>query len=199
LSKKCQATWARHCPDFEVMHWSEENVNLEDPFIAHFIKKKQWAFVSDLVRLEKLCEHGGMYLDTDFEVVRPLDPLLRFSCFLGEEKAGRVNSGILGAEAGHPFLRECIALMRQRFEAGEAFWIAPEICTKVLQAHPDGVEVFPTEAFYPFNPYNGVPGNAQLMACDLTENTYAIHHWAKSWKMPLHQKIRRRLGMLLGR
>ena len=198
LSEKCQLSWERHCPDYEVKFWNEDNIDLEHPFIAHFIKNKQWAFVSDFVRLQKVHEFGGVYLDTDFEIVRPLDPLLELSCFLGEERPGRLNSGILGAEAGHPFLQHCLDLMVNRFNANQPFLIAPEVCTKVFSTHPEKVEVFPPEFFYPFNPYNEIPGNAQLMHLDITENTYAIHHWAKSWRMPLHQKVRRKLSRLLG-
>lgn len=199
LSKKCLASWQRHCPEFEVMYWHEGNIDLDHPFISHYIRRKQWAFVSDFVRLQKVREHGGVYLDTDFEIIRPLDSLLHLSCFLGEEKIGRLNSGILGAEPDHPFLAHCLELMRNRHDSGQPFLIAPEVCTRVYSQYPEKVDVLPPEVFYPFNPYNEIPGNAQLMYCDITGNTYAIHHWAKSWRMPLHLRIRRGIGRLLDR
>ncbi|MDF1739673.1 MAG: glycosyltransferase [Verrucomicrobiales bacterium] len=197
LSLDCMESWKEHCPDYEVMFWNENNIDLEDPFIAHHIEKKQWAFVSDYVRLQKLAEHGGVYLDTDFEVVRSLDPLLEEKCFLGEEKADRVNSGILGAEAGHPFPEQCLDFMRKRFESGQPYLIAPEVCTKVLTRFSGEINVFPPEFFYPYNPYSDVPGDQKLMFRNITDNTYAIHHWAKSWSMPLHLKVMRRVSKLV--
>ncbi|MDF1812409.1 MAG: glycosyltransferase [Verrucomicrobiales bacterium] len=197
LSRRCMDTWSKVCPEYEVMHWDESGIDLTDPFIAENIEKKQWAFVADYVRLQKLWQHGGIYLDTDIELVKSPDTLLQHSCFIGEEMPGRVNSAVLGAEAGNPFVKECLDYMKERFEASKPYLIAPEVCSRVIRQHPD-VTVFGPEYFYPYNPYNNRPDNKQLMYSDITEHTYAIHHWAKSWSMPIHQKIFRKLGGLIG-
>lgn len=195
LSRKCMKSWEKICPDYEVMHWDESGIDLTDPFIAENIEKKQWAFVADYVRLQKLAEFGGIYLDTDMELVKSPDDLLHLPCFIGEEKPGRVNSAYLGAEPEHPFVTECLEFMVERFNSSRPYLIAPEVCSQVIGNHPE-VTVFPPEYFYPYNPYNDRADNHQLMFSDITENTYAIHHWAKSWSMPLHQKIFRKISQL---
>lgn len=197
LSKKCMLTWEQMCPDYEVMRWDESNIDLDIPFIAENLEKKQWAFVSDYVRLQQLYLHGGIYLDTDVEIIKPVDDLLEHKCFLGEELPGRLNSAVLGAEPRHLFVKASLELIEHRYEESKPYLIAPEVCTKVVKNVPDEVTIFPVDYFYPYNPFSDEHSNRQLMFSHITENTYAIHHWAKSWRMPLYQRVFRKLGVML--
>ena len=94
LAKKCIASWKKFCPDFEIREWNEDNCDCRTvPFMAEAYAAKKYAFVSDVIRLIVLEQYGGMYLDTDVEVVRDITPLLVGEGFIGFENDGFVNSG----------------------------------------------------------------------------------------------------------
>ena len=77
LAKKCIKSWKKYLPDYEIIRWSEENVNLEEcPFIKEAYENKKWAFVADYARTKAIYEYGGIYFDTDMEVVKNIDELL---------------------------------------------------------------------------------------------------------------------------
>lgn len=193
LNRACMASWTEELPGYEIVRWDESNAPMDHPFVAYHYAKKHWAYVSDFVRLYALHTHGGVYLDTDVEVVRALDPLLHHRLFFGYESEGRINSAVCGSQAGEAFLDACMGYMLQRHERRLPYRIAPEVITDVFEANPyPEVAVLPPKSFYPYNPY--VPGSpGQLLFHDVTEATYAIHHWAKSWKMGWAQRILRKL------
>ena len=81
LAEKCLKSWKKYCPDYEIRLWNEENFDLnENRYVREAASVGKWAFVSDYVRLKVILEHGGIYLDTDVELLKSLDSLL-------EEKA----------------------------------------------------------------------------------------------------------------
>ena len=178
-------------PDFRIRCHGEEDVSFDTPLLRYLHRKKLWAFLSDYLRLRILYEQGGVYLDVDVEAVRSFGPLLRYPLFLGYESAGRLNSAVIGSRKGHPFLRVCMELMETRFAEGRPLMIAPEVMTAAHARFSDGVVCLPEEAFYPFNPYDS--GRAPEAASGFGEGTYAVHHWQKQWRMPLWQRLRRRL------
>ena len=95
LGKKCLASWKKYLPDFEIIKWSEENVDLNEcPFIKEAYENGKWAFVSDYVRTKVLKEYGGIYFDTDMEVLKYIDELLKNDTFLGIEDTGFVAVGV---------------------------------------------------------------------------------------------------------
>lgn len=76
LAKKCIASWEKFCPDWEIIQWNEDNFPIRDyPYAQYCLENKKWAFLSDIVRLVVVNEQGGVYLDTDVEMLRPLDAL----------------------------------------------------------------------------------------------------------------------------
>ena len=79
LAKKCIESWKKYLPDYEIIRWSEENVDLEEcPFIKGAYENKKWAFVADYARTRALNEMGGIYFDTDMEVTKNIDELTGF-------------------------------------------------------------------------------------------------------------------------
>ena len=104
LAKKCIESWKKFCPDFEIREWNEETYDVKcHPYAKFCADNKKWAFLSDYVRLDVVARFGGIYLDTDVEVVRSLEPLLKYPAFYGFENAQYVATGLgFGAEAGHP-------------------------------------------------------------------------------------------------
>ena len=108
--KKCSASWRRFCPDFEIREWNEDNCDCRTvPFMAEAYAAKKYAFVSDVIRLIVLEQYGGVYFDTDVEVVRDITPLLVGEGFIGFENDGFVNSGqVIAAVSHHPVIQAMI-------------------------------------------------------------------------------------------
>lgn len=190
----CKESWARELPDYEIKRWDESNVDLKLPFLASWYRQKKWAFIADYVRLKALYDQGGIYLDTDIEVVRSFDPLLSHSAFVGEESPNRICNAVIGAVAGHSFLSDCIQYMEQQWSSGKSFKIGPEVIHSVMSQNSYDIEVLPCQSFYPYNPYDKSRPVSILLYQNVTAETYAIHHWNKSWGFSLWEKIKRKLG-----
>ena len=95
LANKCIESWKKFLPDFEIIRWDESNVDLNEcPFIKEAYDNKAWAFVADYARTRALKEMGGIYFDTDMEVTKKIDNLLKKGSFLGVEDTGFVNSAV---------------------------------------------------------------------------------------------------------
>ena len=95
LAKKCLKSWKKYLPDYKIMKWSEENVDLDEcPFIRQAYDAKKYAFVADYVRTKALKEYGGIYFDTDMEVTKDISNLLNDNTFLGVEDTGYVAVGV---------------------------------------------------------------------------------------------------------
>ena len=179
---KCIASWKKFCPDFEIKEWNEDNYDIhKHPFMEKAYQDKKWAFVSDYARLDILHQHGGIYLDTDVEVIRDLTPLCEHDGYMGFERTDLVGDGAgFGFAKGMPVLQEMMACYDDLQEYVES----PKLRTKVLTEHGlkldgtkqtvAGVEIYPIDYFCPKNFRTGL--------INLTENTYSIHHFDGSWK-----------------
>ncbi len=120
--KRCINSWEKYSPDYKVMLWNEDSYNLKEApeFVQTAYNAKKWAFASDYIRLWALYNYGGVYLDTDTEVLKPLDTFLDHRLFIGtqvfsvdinkKEKKNVTNlsMGIIGSEPGHPYLKDCM-------------------------------------------------------------------------------------------
>lgn len=196
LEKKCIETWKCVNPDFEIVYWNEDNLNITDPIFLNAYRKKEWAYCSDYARMKVIFEHGGVYLDTDMELIRPINNLLHFGCFIGREDERFINAAIVGAESGNAYIRdvfdEIVNSMRTDFVP------IPKILTSVYEKGVYGnVKVFPVEYFYPYNPFKNEV--KEFFFSDVTENTYAIHHWKYSWKASLFKRVVRKVRRIITR
>lgn len=180
LNQACLDTWKKHLDGYEIKVWNEENAPKND-FIRYHLEKENWAFVSDYVRLHALYEEGGIYLDTDFEVLCPFDDLLEYPAFVAYESSIMISNAVAGSEKKHPFFKACMVYMEKRHRLKEDFQTSPEVTTHVYRSGSYDVKVLSSETFYPYNPYDARKPVKILMAHMITEKTYAIHHWAKSW------------------
>ncbi|MBR0278262.1 MAG: hypothetical protein IJQ50_07375 [Clostridia bacterium] len=80
--KKCIKSWKKHCPDYEIIEWNEKNFDIHCfKWVEQAYNNKKWAFVSDYVRLFVLYNYVGIYLDTDVEIIKPLDKFLKHNLF----------------------------------------------------------------------------------------------------------------------
>ena len=193
---KCIDSWKKYCPDYEIIQWDETNFNLaQNDYIKEAYQEKKWAFVSDYARLKVVYDYGGVYLDTDVELIKSLDDLLENKCFFGTETSGVINTGLgFGAEQGNPFIKMMLdeykgihfvikngiydltpcpkrntdPLIREGFSFNNQ-----EIWEK------DGCKVYPPEYFSPIN--------YDTKEMNITEKTYSIHHYTATW-IPKEEK-----------
>jgi mannosyltransferase OCH1-like enzyme len=143
------------------------------------------AQLAGFVRLEALWHAGGVYVDSDVEVLRPFDELLSHRMFAAYEDAHTIPDAVLGAEAGHPALEACIDLALQRIRShspdwrtGDGAWsTGPGVTTTILPCRDD-VTLFAPEAFFP---YHYTEKHRRHEDFTGNPNTYAVHHWNGSW------------------
>lgn len=203
-AQRCMKTWEQFCPDYEIVRWDESNSPLTDnDYVRQAYEKGKWAFVSDYVRLAALCRDGGIYLDTDVELVAPLDEFLVHDAVLGFESDEYIATCFMAAAPEHALFCEMQELYRT------ALFLRPdgsadettnvERITRLLLEHGlergnlrqsvCGVEIFPAEVFS--------PKDLQTGKIRITENTRAIHHFNASWMSP-RQRFHTRVAQLLG-
>lgn len=201
----CIQSWKKYCPDYQIIEWNETNFNVNEiQFTKEAYENKKWAFVSDYARLKILFDHGGIYLDTDVELIRSLDPFLNYQGFMGFENQNLVASGLgFGAVKGHPVIQalmddyQGISYYKENGLTDET--PCPErntarLCS--LGLIPNGnrqtvcnMEIFPSEYFAPMNWETG--------KMFLTDHTYSIHHYHASWLSKKEQRwlfLRRKIG-----
>ena len=108
LAEKCIASWQRVMPDYEIKRWDESNYDFEkNDFMLNAYKQKKWGFVPDYARLDIIYNYGGIYLDTDVEVLKPFDEFLKYPAFCGFESEHFVALGLgFGAEKGNNIIRQ---------------------------------------------------------------------------------------------
>ena len=188
LVEKCMSSWHKKLEGWEICLWNEENSPINHPFIIQALKDKRYAFVADYVRFYVLYHHGGIYLDTDIELVKALDPLLENDFFAGFEdiKKGYIGTGIIGSIAGHVYLERVLTY----YDTLKKYETSPSVLTRIYKEnHIDNVCLYPYDYFFPYNPYDTEQKVKQLFYSDISFNTYAIHHWNYSWKKTKFQKI----------
>lgn len=196
MYRRCIESWHDILPDYKIVCWNEGNTSFDNSFLRDALRRRRWAFLSDFIRSRVIYENGGVYLDADVEVIRSLTPLLGNRCFLGYEASGVVSAGVVGCVRGHTFPKRCMDIVSNRFDEGKPYLVAPEVSMLALRemdSKEQDVKVYPPDYFYPYNPYDPSRSVRNLMFSDITDNTYAIHHWGKSWKLGFFEKVQKRL------
>ena len=189
-AKKCIKSWRKYCPDYEIIEWNESNYDFTSAdYMKEAYEAKKWGFVPDYARLDIVYTHGGIYLDTDVEIVKSFAPLLSLSAFAGFQEGGEVALGLgFGAEVGSPVIKKLMDSYAGRHfisAGGEPdLTPSPRLNTATLVKEYgvrqdgtlqefDGMTVFPVDYFCPKSFYDGIVRK--------TENTYSIHHYDASW------------------
>ena len=111
LAKRCMQSWKKFLPDYDLMLWNEENFDFnQNKFVKEAYENKKWAFVADYARLKALSNYGGIYLDTDMEIIKDISCVLKDECFLGVEDSGLINAAVIGSKKCHnEFIDKLIA------------------------------------------------------------------------------------------
>lgn len=191
LMQKCLESWKEILPEYEIMVWDEDSFDISNNrFTAEAYQARKFAFVSDYVRLYALFHHGGIYMDTDVEILKPIDSFLHHRLFSGFESSGGVPTGLIGAEKGHPWLKELLAYYDDRsfFLPSGEMDLTPNVIpiTESAVAHGlllnNQLQVLEGDiAFYPSDYFCPPQGRNRHR---LTANSHAIHHFAGSWGTP---------------
>ena len=198
-AQKCIRSWKQFCPDYKIIQWNESNFNISShPFMKVAYESKAWAFVSDYARLKILYENGGIYFDTDVELLKPIDELLKHECYLGIQQIdNRCNTGLgFGCEQNSKIIKALLDVYDEIVfnNINKIQLSCPFLNSKAIEPfgfkyknqtqHIDGAVVYSSEYFDPI-----APGNTQNL---LNSNTISIHHYTATWmnkKMQLKRKI----------
>lgn len=192
LALKCIASWKQYMPDYEIREWNEDNYDVNhNAYTARAYAARKYAYVSDYARMWILYNEGGLYFDTDVELVAPLDDIVAQGPFMGiegvrpEGDAVDVNPGLgLGACPGLGIYEEILQLYEKEGLQCRGY-IVP-FATQVMKQHGiapvdalqvvDGITVYPHDYF---NPYDYITGQLNT-----TANTRTIHWYGASWLSP---------------
>ncbi len=179
--RRCIDSWHKYCPDFEIIEWNEHNYDInKHPFMAKAVNDKKWAFATDFARLDVLIRYGGIYLDTDVEIIKDFTPLCSQKAFIGFEKDDLIGDGQgFGGVPDFPIFKETISV----YDGLEEYIESPKLRTKILLNHGlkldgsrqqiDEIDIYPVDYFCPKSWGTGY--------INITPNTYSIHHFDGSW------------------
>lgn len=206
LAIKCIESWEKNLPEYEIKEWNENNFDLNMyPYVREAYDNRKFAFVTDVVRLYVLYEEGGIYMDTDVEVLKSLDPYLQHNAFSGFEDDIHIPTGIIASEKGGKWVKDNLAYYNNRHFIKEDGTM--DLTTNVItltnymlslglkqdnsyQDFPNLITLYPKDYFCP---KSYIDGNIYL-----TNRTVTIHHFAGSWipkEARLHFFIKKYLGM----
>lgn len=197
LAKKCIASWRKSMPDYEIVEWNEDNFDVNyNAYTEMCYEQKKFAFLTDYLRLLIVEEQGGIYFDTDVEVLRSFDDFIDLPAFVGFENDTHIATGLgFGAEPHNPAIQQMLRAYDPLLDGAHGVLGCPKLNTEALQKlglRLDGkAQTLPDAAVFPaeyFNPRNSVTGELTK-----TENTYSIHWYSASW-LPWHKRLRSRIS-----
>lgn len=198
LTEKCILSWKKVLPDYEIKIWDEDSFDIACcSFTRQAYAARKWAFVSDYVRLVALYQYGGIYMDTDLEVLKDFSHLLKSKKFVTSYvEGGLVATSFIASEAGHPFLKKLIEYYdceSLKIESGESisYVMNPLIFTEMAKDlygfslrcdsfENDYITIYPIEYFMAYKKFNFGSSYAHWRY-KITKNTCTIHHDMGSW------------------
>ncbi|NBI72244.1 hypothetical protein D3Z50_14470 [Clostridiaceae bacterium] len=200
--KAYMESWKIYCPDYPITEWNETNFDVtENAYCREAYEAGKWAFVSDYARLKVIYEHGGIYLDTDVELLKPLEPLLG-NGWIGFQNTEQAATGLgFGAEAHNRCVGEMLAVYEKihfrKKEGSLNLTPCPVMNTAALRRcglktgrkncmqiqRLDGIDVYPNAFFNPMD--------MDTMKLAVTEDAYSIHHYSASWITKRRKEIKR--------
>ena len=193
--QKCIDSWKRILPDYEIWLWDTKRFDLSTSvWVTEAYDKKKYAFCADYIRMYALFNYGGVYLDSDVEVLRSFNDLLTLPYFIGYESKQYFEAAVIGAEKGNPFIGDVLAYYKDRHFVKENgsldIQIMPEVMMNVTNSKwkrvlineisdfindPTIINVFPYDWFSP------IDSTWKRYVLRVSKNTYCIHHFASAW------------------
>lgn len=200
LAEKCIESWKKYCPDYEIKRWDESTFDINcHPFCREAYENKKWAFVSDYIRLKVLFEEGGIYMDTDVEVIKPLDEYLTHPAFSGFECTKKIPTGIIAAEKGNNWIKLMLDYYKNKhfintdgsMENMPNVLFMSDLTLKNYKIEfNDKFQDLGDIVFYPHDVFCPDPFTEKKYY--VTKNTVTIHHFAGSWT-PKSWRIKKRI------
>jgi mannosyltransferase OCH1-like enzyme len=212
LASKCIESWKKFCPYYEIVEWNEKNFDINlNAYVAEAYTNKKWAFVSDVARLWALVSDGGIYMDTDCELIKPLDCFLNNEAFIGFETDKFLQTALMGGAQGQELYSQLLDDYNNRhflIDNGKLDTTTNvHIITNTMIRHGlvlnnaeqtvRGLSVYPSDFFCPLD--------GQTNTLNITNNTHAIHWFDGSWltntekkEYLLVTKYRKRFGKVVG-
>ncbi len=205
---KCIASWKKYMPEYEIIRWDESNFDINgSSYSAEAYKMGKYAFVSDFARFKILYENGGVYFDTDVELLKSLDELLKDGPYMGMENGIYVNPGLgMSAIPGMSFLGDIVKFYSSihflKEDGSINYNTVVFHTTNILKANGwtgkeskiAGFRIYPQDYFCPLDYETG--------KLKITYNTYTIHHYNATWITPqqmLYRKIKHMFGERVAR
>jgi mannosyltransferase OCH1-like enzyme len=189
LAEVCIESWKKYLPDYEIIEWNESNFDVtQNNYISQAYSRGKYAFVSDFARYKILHEHGGLYFDTDVEIIKPLDDIIAEGSFMAIETPGNVASGLgMGTIAKLPLLKplieqyEYLDFIQKNGQLNQttivdytsSLLVENGLKNEDVFQHIAGINIYP-KAF--FNPM--IYDTKEIV---ISEDTRSIHHYAGSW------------------
>lgn len=200
--KKCISSWKKYFPNYEIKEWNETNFDVNCcSYVQEAYKAKKWAFVSDYARFWILYHEGGLYFDTDVEIVRDMSPIIQKGAFMGCETSDKCAPGLgMGVLPGLGMCKEILDYYEKlHFTNKNQQETVVEYTTRILRKHGwrgdesienvCGVNIYPPEYFCPMNYKTG--------KLNITENTYTIHWYTASWQSA-YEKFKTKIQHIIG-
>ena len=208
LFKKCIKSWEKYCPEYKIVCLDEDNFDItHNKYAKQAYDAMKWAFVSDYVRLKVLYERGGIYLDTDVELIKPLDDLIEGTGYMGFDDNGIISTGLgFACEKGNELVGALLAdyddIDFVKADGTYDITPCPDRNTKtMIKLGMDinnkdqlfmGIRMLPEDYLCPMKYYTGKK--------KITKNTYSIHHFGASWISPRAKRtlfVKRMIGVRL--
>ena len=196
LAKKCIKSWRKYCKEYEIIRWDESNFDISSAplYVRQAYEAKKWAFVSDYVRLWAMVNYGGIYMDTDVEVIKPLDRFLKHQAFSGFEDEVNIPTGIMACEKDFVLFKKLLHYYDDAefikkdgsLDATNNVEIITNMCLQIGLHQNNTFQILDGFALYPndyFCPKSYVDGMIRK-----TDNTATIHHFNSSWLSETWQK-----------
>lgn len=191
-------SWKKYCPDYEIIEWNETNYDVsKNQYMYEAYQAKKWGFVPDYARLDIIYQHGGIYLDTDVEIIRNIDELLYQDAFAGIDGSRNISLGLgFGAVPQYHIFKEMLDFYNNiHFDVNHMI-ASPTLMRPLFERHhynySGNLERIAGMTIYPEKVLAGKDGVTGRIS--ITEHTYAIHHYDGSWndkdKVMRHKKIK---------
>lgn len=189
LILRCIESWKKYCPDYEIIEWNEDNLDVNATrYTKQAYEAKKWAFVSDYARLYALYTEGGIYLDTDVELLKPLDCFLEHEAFTGFEVKDSPITAVMGAVKEHHIIKMLLDYYDTADFINEdgslnlltnthiitKYFIEQGVLLNGKKQTIDSMVIYPQIVF--------CPNNFSRIFEKPSKKTYAIHHFDQSWK-----------------
>ncbi len=189
MALKCIESWKKYCRDYEIVEWNESNFDLNmTRYSRESASVGKWAFAADVVRFYTVYNYGGLYLDVDVEILKPLDEFLDTGMFIGFESGHFINSGQgFGAVPKHPLVKKMLDIYTDlpfiNADGTLNTTPSPHYTSRIMR--DEGFELNNTRQrigdvdLYPSDYF--CPKDWLTLEMNVTQNTHSIHHFLASW------------------